>query len=288
MRNNRLANHGLRTTDELQQWSRQQTALGATRFSLRERATDGADQVVHEFSASASLLSEEIHARMADDMRFSNGQESSYYVCAYRGAEPIARIFLEHEPERESMKLVHSAQNADVCAQLMRHNEVNSRLAVGQTLHIINHYKDELEAKSRALKESEDRYWKVMDLYESLRSVQHEQEIEKAKMAQAEKRDEFLREKFEMYLPIVLSKILSASGKGESKILGEEVLRQLLKSLSESQIDAIASTLTPDQGALLGQIYATYAERECAQEASKAGQAPATPPRNGNGANNPS
>ena len=48
----------------------------------------------------------------------------------------------------------------------MRHNEANARLAIGQTLDVIGHYKALLAAREKRIEELETKYYRVVELYE--------------------------------------------------------------------------------------------------------------------------
>ena len=62
---------------------------------------------------------------------------------------------------------------------------------------------------------------------------------------------------------------VGARGVGEFVALGEELLRQFLKSLSPQQMDAIVGSLKPEQAAVINEIYLAYGERELATEKAK-------------------
>jgi hypothetical protein len=77
---------------------------------------------------------------------------------------------------------------------------------------------------------------------------------------------------------VLVSKFMGANGQGSAKsaVLGEEMIRQFLKSLRPDQFDRIMGGLDPEQAALIGQIYVAYGERETANDAAKAAHAAQT------------
>ena len=80
--------------------------------------------------------------------------------------------------------------------------------------------------------------------------MQHERELDAMRMAQADKRQEFLREKLDMIAPVVLSKLAPGASKGVA--LGAGIRPRLfLKSLSPQQMDAIVGSLKPEQAAVI-------------------------------------
>jgi hypothetical protein len=86
------------------------------------------------------------------------------------------------------------------------------------------------------------------------------------KAQNAEKRKDHLLDKLDMLVPIAMSKVLPAS---KTPALGEELMRQLLKSLSRDQLSALVTHLSPEQAALIQEIYLAYCEREEQRDAKK-------------------
>jgi hypothetical protein len=256
---------------ELAQWLERQVADGVTRLVLRQKGDEGGDTLVREFPVEGAggpgALADTLHRRAKDDGRHFRGR-SLYGVFAYRDRDYIDRYFFSVEGDEEQHHFgTREANLSGVTSQLMRHNEANARLAIGQTLDVIAHYKTLLTAREKRIEELETKYWKVAELYERLTSMQHERELDAMRMAQADKRQEFLREKLDMLAPVVLSKLAPGASKGVA--LGEELLRQFLKSLSPQQMDAIVGSLKPEQAAVINEIYLAYGERELATEKAK-------------------
>jgi hypothetical protein len=75
-------------------------------------------------------------------------------------------------------------------------------------------------------------------------------------------------EKLDMVIPIAMAKVMPAS---TTPALGEELMRQLLKSLTREQMGALTSHLKPEQAALIHEIYLAYCEREEKRDAKKNG-----------------
>jgi hypothetical protein len=105
--------------------------------------------------------------------------------------------------------------------------------------------------------------------------MQHERELELLRMQQSDKRQEFLRDKLDMLTPVLMSKVMPGASKGAA--LGEAPIRQFLKSLSPKQMEAIVGSLSPEQAAVINEVYVAYGEREVAKdEAKKSAKKPAT------------
>lgn len=267
---------------ELAQWVAKQIEEGCTRVVLRQRADDGADSLVREWplSGDARELASVIYKRAQDEGRHFRGR-ILYGAFSYRENVYVDRVFFTvngGEDEGGYFGQREGASLAGVTSQLMRHNEANARLAVGQTLDVISHYKAMLAARDKRIEELEAKFFEVMEMYEKLTSMQHERELELAKVARDEKNHDFMREQFGVLAPVVVSKLTGAlaggkGGIGGSPILGEELLMRFLGSLSDEQRNAILSKLTIQQQIALQEIYMAYGKRSVDREKEKADKA---------------
>jgi hypothetical protein len=257
---------------ELAKWVDEQIANGATRLVLRHKNEDGGgDQLVREFpvldAGGPARIADLIRSRAHEEGRHFRGK-SLYGVFAYRDRDYIDRFFFSVEGEMEGSPFgLRDATLSGVTSQLMRHNEANARLAIGQTLDVIGHYKALLAAREKRIEELEEKYFKVVELYERLTSMQHERDLETLRIQQQDKRNDFLREKLDMLAPVLMSKIVPGASKGGA--LGEELIRQFLKSLTPAQMQSIVGALSPEQAAVINEVYVTYGEREVAKDEAK-------------------
>ena len=259
---------------DLVHWLERQFQDNATRLVLRQRSDDGIEQMVREFqvpigTTDAHALALTIQQRAIEDGRVCRGRVV-YGVLSFRGADYLDRFFFGVQGEQHEDPFAVTSRDATlggVTAQLMRHNEANARLAIGQTIDVIGHYKSLLVAREKRIEELEAKYTKVIDLHERLSSLQHERDLEILRMKQSEKKREFLQEKFEMLAPVVLAKFFPGASKGA--MLGEELLRQFLKSLSPQQMEGLMGTLSAEQFAVISEIYSAYGEKDIAREEAK-------------------
>ena len=268
---------------ELAKWLQRQVEEKRSRVVLRQRAS-AKDQRVREWrlvDENASELATAIYAGALDDARHQRGV-IPYGVFAYvdgqkshadrtlftidKGNEKgrgqstaLARLDDEDEGiERE--------QKSSLMGLLMRHTHASAHLALGHTADIVRHYKEDSERKDARIRELEERHTKVLEMYEELLSMKHERELESLRAQNSEKRKDHLLEKLDMLVPIAMSKVLPAS---KTPALGEEMMRQLLKSLSREQLSALTGHLKPEQAALIHEIYVAYCEREEKRETKK-------------------
>ena len=267
-----LASYAAPSHVDLAQWLEHQLEDGITCVVLRQKAQNGSENLVREFaidenSSGATALANIIHARAADDGRHFPGR-SLYGAFAFREGTYVDRFFFSVEGEEDETRFgLRDANLSGVTTQLMRHNEANARLAIGQTLDVISHYRSLLAAREKRIEELETKYWKVAELYERLTSMQHERELEVLRMQQSDKRQDFLRDKLDMLTPVLVSKVMPGAAKGGA--LGEELIRQFLKSLSPKQMEAIVGSLSPEQAAVINEVYVAYGDREMAKEEAK-------------------
>ena len=258
---------------DLAQWLERQLADSATRLVLRQKSEEGGEQLVRDFPAggapSPAALAEAIYRRAHEDGRHFRGR-SLYGVFSYRDRDYLDRFFFVVQGDEDHSSFgSRDANLTGVTSQLMRHNEANARLAIGQTLDVIGHYKALLAAREKRIEELEAKYFKVTELYERLTSMQHERDLEVMRIQQQDKRQDFLKEKLDMLAPVIVAKMVPGASKGSA--LGEELIRQFLKSLSPKQMESIVGSLSPEQAAVINEVYVAYGEREMAREDAKKG-----------------
>jgi len=260
----------------LAKWLRAQQEDDCTHVILRQRTAE-TDQQVREWNLAAAedldALAAEIETRAHEDGQHFRGP-TLYGLFAYRevGQPHVERTFLrvEGQGSRESFFTETEAPDGrGITSQLMRHNEVATRIALGQTSEIIDHYRRLLEARDRRIEDLENRHFKMLELYEKLQSMQHERDLEVLREQRADERSKFLKEKLDMLAPVLMNKLLGKDG-APAPALGEELMRQFLKSLAPNQIDALMGMLRPEQAAVIGEVYDAYVKREIERESPPA------------------
>jgi hypothetical protein len=255
-----------------------------SRVVLRQRSSTG-DQRVREWrlvDIVASELAAAIYAGALDDAKHQRGSVQ-YGLFAYvdgqkTHADRMLLCIENPEGKRTNTALatldsegddddgLERAQKANLVGLLMRHTHASAQLALGHTVDIVRHYKEESERKDARIRELEERHEKVLAMYEELLSMKHERELEMLRAHNSEKRKDQLLDKLDMLVPIAMSKVIPAS---KTPALGEELMRQLLRSLTREQLSALVGHLSPEQAALIHEIYVAYAEREEQRDAKK-------------------
>ncbi len=271
---------------ELTRWLQRQVDERRARVVLRQRAgSGGADQTVREWRLTeivASELATQIHNRALEDSTHQRGPVQ-YGLFAYVEGHKsyVDRTFLTIDDggagetsASSSLATLNQddpserAQSATLVALLMKHTHASAQLSLGNTIDIIRHYKEDAATKDARIRELEERHSKVLQMYEELLSMKHERELEMLRAQNSEKRKDHLLDKLDMLVPIAMSKVLPASS---TPALGQELMRQLLKSLSREQLAALVKNLNPEQAALIHEIYVAYCENEEKRDKKKNG-----------------
>jgi len=288
--------------EEIRGWLVDVLGDGRTRFELRRRGI-GVEERCGIFrappEADVGRLAEEILGRAARDARHFRG-EQSYVVAAGSddSGEGMVTTTVSVAGGRDADERglnIELANSAGLLSQLMRHNECDQKAISGQFSAVFAAYDQLIAARDRIIDqrdrriaELEARELKVFEMYENLSTSEHERHVEIHRLEQQDKRTEYAVQKLDLLLPVIGSKlgsrILGDGKAGGQPLFGEEMLRQLLKSLDDTQVASIVSTLRPEQAAIVGELYLAYAEREGKKPADAAGAsapAPAAPPSAG-------
>ena len=205
---------------------------------------------------------------MIDSLNFRG--PTLYGLFSYReaGKRYVSRTLLRVAGQgfNQAMGETEAADARGLTSQMMRHTEVASRIALGHTQEIIAHYQHLLEARDKRIEDLESRHYKVLELHERLTSMQHERDMDMVRAAQSDKRTDFFKEKLDVLAPVLINKFVKGEG---GPALGEEMMRQLLGSLTPKQMETITGSLQVEQGILLNEVYQAYGKREVAKEAAK-------------------
>jgi hypothetical protein len=275
---------------ELGDWLRMQVRDGCTRIVLRQRVGE-VEQHVREWPMTPETdlvaLAEEIRAKMNDEGRQLRGP-TLFALFSFR-ADPrmhVDRMLRRVEGTAGGGNALFGETEASdargIVAMMMRHNEAAARIALGQTLEIVEHYKSISKERGERVAALEEKQVENIKLFERLMSLQHERDLEKLREHRKDEGRAFVRQKVDLIAPVILSKVLSAGmPKGQGAVLGEEVLRQFLKSLRPDQMHAIVATLNPEQIVTMAELYERYSDRENGAPVATpggAGAPGATPP----------
>jgi len=279
--------------EELRAWLVDVLADDRTRFELRRRGI-GVEERCGVFrappEADVGRLAEEILGRAARDARHFRGDQS-YIVAAGddddgKGAvQTVVEVAGGRDVDERGAN-IELASSQGLLSQLMRHNEADQKAISSQFSAVFAAYEQLLAARDRIIEqrdkriaELETRELKVFEMYENLSTAEHERRLDVHRLEQQDKRTEYATQKLDLLLPVIGSKLggrLMGDTKG-APLFGEEMLRQFLRSLDDTQVSTIVSHLRPEQAAIVGELYLAYAERDGKKDDSGVDGASAAP-----------
>jgi len=164
----------------------------------------------------------------------------------------------------------YEASSAGLMTQLMRTNLDQTRLILSSQESRHMHAEQMIDRLSKDNERLQSERIKVWTLLEQVQTMHLEREQLRQAMALEEKRDQFVFEKLSMMLPVALNRFMGGGpGKG-TPFFGEEMMRQLLGSLSAEQTDAMLKNqplaLNEAQLALIAELHLAYAQKEKQRE----------------------
>ena len=215
---------------DIANWIRAQIREGVDRLVLRQRVRD-IDQHVREWPleprTDPDALAEEINVKASDEGRQFRGP-IQYAVFSYRGFGSTSyhdrHFFRVDGMANGGEALIAETEYSDkggLVSQMMRHTEASAKIALGQTLEIVEHYKSILRARDARITVLEAKYEEVMELQERLLSMQHDRALELIRAKSADCGRAFVRDKLNLLTPVLMSKMLSAGkpeGQGASSV----------------------------------------------------------------------
>jgi len=262
---------------DIANWLRVQVYEGCSRVNLRQRVGEG-ESHVREWPIGPDMdvdaLAEEVAAKVHDEGRVLRGP-TMYALLAYKpGAlshfdRKLFRIEGMGSHNDALLGETEAPDGKGLVAQMMRHTEASAKIGLGQTLAIVEHYKQILRERYARIATLEEKQMEVIELHEQLASLQHERNLEAIREKRSEKKEAFVREKLDMLTPVLMSNLLGAGAPpGKGTMLGEELLRQFLKSLAPEQVAAMTGSLSPEQVVTLHEIFQRYSDREGERQAA--------------------
>lgn len=251
--------------EDLVMWVHEQIARGCSVITLRQRADEGETLVCnHPLPGDgAQAVATSIHARGQAEGRFLRGP-TLFVLYAFKDTtrEHCDRKSFRVEGETFSRSgETEPPTMSGINAMLMRHAEGATKIALGHTSHIIEQYKVLLQQRDRRISELETSLREASAMRESLVMLEHERSLSLHRAKEEEKRSDFMRDKLNLLLPVLAGKMLGTNGASVPTVVNDEMLRQLLGSLSPDQLMQLQSILGPDQQAVVGDLYMRYAQQ---------------------------
>jgi hypothetical protein len=222
-------------------------------------------------------------------------RDVTYLAIAYRSEDQGGTKFAEHcfrvpggsKLGQTALEEDQPATLAGLVAQTMKQNSELHRLLCtsheGRTASIerqLAYVTEQLEQANRGRSE-------LMALTEHAASLKMEREVQQRQMELEEKKQKYLGEKLDTFLPVALNRLMGG-GPGSGKLpMADELIKQLFGKMSGERIEALLTgqpiTLSPDEAMLVAEIYSTFGSKEKAREAMR-GERPLNGTNGTNGA----
>jgi hypothetical protein len=206
-------------------------------------------------------------------------REVSYLAIAYRPEEQGASDFAEHcFRVPGGSKLGQTAAEDDVpstfaglVAQTMKQNLELHRLLDASHEGRTTSLERQLAYATEQLEQANRGKIELMTLVEQFSSLKMERELHQRQIELEEKKQKYLGEKLDVFLPVALNRLMGG-GPGSGKLpMADELIKQLFGKMSGERLEALLTgqpiTLSPDEGMLVAEIYATFGSKEKAREA---------------------
>ncbi len=251
--------------EDLVRWVHEQIARGCIQITLRQRADEGETMVCNLLlpGEGAQAIAATIQMRAMSEGRYLRGP-TLFVLYAFRD---IMREHCDRKTFRvEGESFSRSGETepptmAGVNSMLMRHADAATKIALGHTSHIIEQYKVLLSQRDRRISELENQLRDASAMRESFVMLEHERSLSMHRAKLDEKRSDFMREKLDLLLPVVASKVLGHTQMGVPPVVTDETMKQLLGSLTNEQFMKLQGILRPEQQTAVADLYVRYAQR---------------------------
>lgn len=266
---------GSNDVDELRGWLDEQKKSKPKKLVLRARQDTGVEQIVRELpydpddkKTSSDEIAQSFIGRARSAARVQTGR-TSFVVNAYNERNESLDMFAFVITTEPPVRRDESAQ-VQLTALLMRHTEASARLALGHTLGIVDKYRELLEAREAQIASLEHRIVQMTEANERVMSIRFERELTMLQASDDLETKRYAREKFDLLLPVVMSKIApGALAPVKGGFLAEEMVEKIMSSLSSDQTQRIMAILDPEQQIALATIAQAYNQRGADKQAKR-------------------
>jgi hypothetical protein len=266
--------------EDIVAWVHEQIARACPLLVLRQRMDEGGEMVVCNMTLPGDgpqAIAASLYSRAMSEGRYLRGP-TLFMMYAFKevGREHCDRKSFRVEGESYARTgETEPPTMAGINSMLMRHTDAATKIALGHTSHIIEQYKVLLLQRDRRISELEASLREASAVRESLVMFEHERALSMHRVNEDSKRSDFMRDKLDLLIPVVASKMLGTTSMGVPPVVNDEILKQLLGSLSNEQLFKLQGILNPDQQTAVGDLYTRYAQRSKDPEVAAAGNAAA-------------
>lgn len=191
------------------------------------------------------------------------GGLQKYAIRAYHGARKtptVKRIAIDARPDTVDDEFSEPANQKGVLSQMMRHTEAATRLAIGgahENQRVMLKTIERLQTRIEFLENERAKSW---ELIESMKTQEHERELERVLIERAEKRKDDAMGELKLLLPVVAQKLnLPVLGSGAPSDQANAaglmlMIAKLMDSMKPDQIAKLMGIFDTAQQAAFGSL----------------------------------
>jgi hypothetical protein len=250
---------------DLVAWLEDQKKPKVARIVLRRRSDAGLEETLREVhidgdnAAAPADTAGSLMSRARNSARLLPGR-SIFNVCALGTSNETIDTFsfaVDGEQDTSGSR----DQTIRMTDMLMRHTEASARLALGNTLAITNKYREMLEMVQADNAVLRDQVGALLKEIESMNAQRFEQDMTVRAHEKEEEATRYAREKFDLLVPVLMSKVAPQLAQAGSGILLEDQVEKILASLRPDQVTRIISALDMEQQVAFGELMQAYGAR---------------------------
>ncbi|MFI5296770.1 MAG: hypothetical protein ACHREM_01620 [Polyangiales bacterium] len=274
MNDHAIASLGSSDLADLRSWLEEQHKQKAKRVVMRVRSDTGAESIVREIAiepdseATVDESAQSLMNRARSAARLQPGR-TAFLLSAYSERADVIDSFgfvLTIEAAIKRDEAVH----VELTSLLMRHTEASARLSLGHTLAIVQKYRELLDAREAQISALENRIAEMAETHERVMSIRFEREERSAERQASLEDRRYAKEKFDLLLPVVLSKVLPSAALPGTNVLADEMVDQVLSTLRPDQLERIRGILDMEQQVTFFALYSAYQTRAVERAKAKA------------------
>jgi len=258
--------------EKLGAWVERQYAKGPpARVILALTVRHGHAQNIAEWDDFEDMdpgkLAMQVAERATEDAKFQNGVARYLAIWYKKGdAVPTAREWITRRGGADDFDGIEGSSEPTaqgVLAQSMHLTDLSLRLSMQQYYQIMTRQADEIMQLRRELSKAFEKHFKIVDMYERMVSEEQERRLELRKAVFEESRKEKVWEQLMMILPLAMKKFGEKKGKAAVEDVAEQaLLTNFVSSLSQDQIQSIATKLTPVQMTSFMEFYKKLRDKQ--------------------------
>jgi len=191
------------------------------------------------------------------------------------------------DSEGDESVISEPATPTGIVAQIMRHKENEHKISVGSTGEVLRILRNENDDLRGMIKEYQHNERLNIQAYQGLMNQQTLRDIETAKAKRRAEFEDMIGKNILLFVPTIVNRITGQKILPESTSPKQEMLRQLLDTLTEEQLGKLSTVLNPMQMVPVIELIKGHLDEKEANEKAEAakltGVAPIKQIHGGNG-----